>query len=560
MSISFISNSGRFTAAFLLTAALAACEGDQGAQGPTGPEGPPGAPGSPGGLDPALTTADKAFIGLGGEDVITGLTSFSVTSEGTRLMLGENVDPEDGSATVSAFTSTATFDLENDALRIDWDRDYFFFTGSLAYSEVINGNLGYVKGSDLVLAPPDPDALAAMPSDRMAAIRKEQRLLNPLLLMRAVSATPTMATDGGPALLDGVVHERLVVEDAVSDITLYINPNNGQITKLEAWENDHLRRDVLVEVFYADWQVNGQVQYPGAVFLTYDGELLHAETRTFAANAAVGDIGIPAGIDPAPAFVQADADRGMRNHQFLLQFLSLGIPNTGVQDTIVAVPLDNVDPAQAKLFHLTGGTHHSLAIKQQNGVVIAEAPLYPERSKAIMEWVETQFGAGTQVTHVLVTHHHFDHTAGLREFVAAGAQIVVHQEARVFFEGIFRAPSTIVPDTLSMAPVQPKIVSVSDDGEFAAEDASATVRAIPMGSSHAKDMMLIYVEIAGSETVFISDIFTPGIPAAGAGPGPGEVLAAIQDDGLIVAKIAGGHGLGTATLAELEAIVNPPAP
>jgi glyoxylase-like metal-dependent hydrolase (beta-lactamase superfamily II) len=558
MSISSISLGGRLTAAFLLTAALAACEGDQGAQGPAGPPGAPGEPGAPGGIDPELSTAGKAFIGLGGEDAITALTSFSVQSEGTRLMIGEGVDPEDGSATVSAFSSTTTFDLEKDALRIDWDRDYFFFTGSLAYSEVINGNLGYVQGSDLVLAPPSPDALAAMPSDRMAAIRKEQRLLNPLLIMRDVADAPATGTAGGLALLDGVVHERLVVDDVVSDITLYVNPTTGHIAKLETWENDHLRRDVLVEVFYADWQVNGDVQYPGAVFLAYDGELLHAETRTFAANAAVGDVEIPAGIDPAPAFVQEDADRGMRNHQFLLQFLSLGIPNTGVQDTILAVPLDNPDPELAKLFHLTGGTHHSLAIKQAGGVVIAEAPLYPERSKAILEWVVDQFGAGTQVTHVLVTHHHFDHTAGLREFVAAGAQIVVHAEARVFFDGIFRAPSTIVPDSLSEAPVQPKIVSVSDDGEFVAQDASATVRAIPMGSSHSKDMMLIYVEIAGSETVFVSDIFSPGFVSVPGGAA--EVLAAIEDSNLVVAKIAGGHGMGTATLAELQAIVNPPAP
>jgi glyoxylase-like metal-dependent hydrolase (beta-lactamase superfamily II) len=558
MSISakLISRSGRFTAAFLFTAALAACEGPEGPAGAPGPQGPPGAPGE-GGLDPSLTTADKAFTGLGGEGIITGLTSFSVQAEGTNLMIGENFDPEDGSATIGAFTSTTTYDLANDAFRIDWKRDFFFFGASREYSEIVNADLGYVQGSDLVFAPDDPAAQAAMPSDRMAAIRKEQRLLNPLLIMRDVAATPTIATEGGPALLDGVVHERLVIEDAVSDITLYVNPNTGLITKLETWENDQLRRDVLLEVFYADWQTNGQVQYPGAVFLALDGELLHAETRTFTANATIeGDaLAIPS-LTPAPEFVQADADRGMRSHQFLQQFASLGVPITGVQSTIVAIPLDNADPAQAKLFHLTGGTHHSLAIKQENGVVIAEAPLYPERTKAILDWVETQF-PGTPVTHVIITHHHFDHTAGLREFVAAGAQIVVHQEARVFFEGIFRAPSTIVPDTLQTAPVQPKITSVSDDGVFDLLDpAGARVCAFPMNTSHAKDMMMIYVEIPGSQTVFISDIFSPGFPANPAAAG--ELLAAIQDRELTVAKIAGGHGMGTATLAELDAIVNPP--
>jgi glyoxylase-like metal-dependent hydrolase (beta-lactamase superfamily II) len=555
MSISSISHGGRFTVAFLLTTALAACTGDR---GPAGEQGPPGQPGQPGGLDPALSTTDKAFAGLGGEAAITAITSFAIQSEGTRLMIGEGFDPDGGSVTVSAFTSTTTHDLAGDAFRIDWDRDFFFIPGALAYSEIVNGELGYVKGSDLILAPPNPDALAALPSDRLAAIRKEQRLLNPLLILRDVAATPAIASEGGPALLDGVVHERLVIEDEVSDMTLYIDPKNGQITKLETRENDHLRRDVLLEVFYADWQASGDVQYPGAVFLTFDGELLHAETRTFQVN-ATADVAIPAGIEPAPAFDQVAADRGEHSHQYMQQFVSLGIPSTGVQASVVAAPLDNADPAQARVFHLTGGTHHSLAVRQAGGVVIVEAPLYPERSQAILDWVETQFGAGTQVTHVIATHHHFDHSAGLREFVAAGAEIVVHEAGRAFFEGIFRASSTIVPDTLSTSPgVQPKIATVSATGRLELDDASAPVHVLPMSTSHARDMVLVHVDVAGSETVFVSDVFSPGFPAAG--PGPGETLANIVDYQLTVAKIAGGHGAGTATLAELEAIVNPPAP
>jgi glyoxylase-like metal-dependent hydrolase (beta-lactamase superfamily II) len=555
MTVSSISRGGRITAAVLLSAALAACTGDR---GPAGEQGPPGQPGQPGGLDPSLSAADKAFLGMGGEEAITAITSFSIQAEGTRLVLSEGFDPEDGAVTASVFTNTTTYDLANDAFRIDWDRDYLYLPGALAYSEVVNGDLGYIKGSDLVFAPPNPDALAAMPSDRMAAVRREQRLLNPLLILRDVASTAAGATEGSPTLLDGVVHERLVVSDTVSNITLYINPRNGQISKLETRENDHLRRDVAIEVFYADWQASGDVLFPGAVFLTVDGEMLLAETRTFQANATVGDVAIPATVDPAPVFDQVAADRGMHSHQHMQQYVSLGVPTTGVQSNVVAVPLDNADPAQARVFHLTGGSHNSLAVRQADGVVIVEAPLYPERSQAIMEWVETQFGAGTRVTHVIATHHHFDHSSGLREFVAAGAQIVMHEESRRFFEGIFRAPSTIVPDTLAMMPgVEPKISTVADDGSFDLADANAPVGVYPMATTHAKDMVLVHVDIPGSEVVFVSDVFSPGTPPLG--PGPGETLAAIVEHDLTVTTIAGGHG-ATATLQQLEDIVNPPVP
>src|SRR5262249_4045238 len=54
---------------FVIAAASAAsgCEGDQGAPGPQAP---------PGGIDPATPAIDKAYLGAGGRDALTGLTGF----------------------------------------------------------------------------------------------------------------------------------------------------------------------------------------------------------------------------------------------------------------------------------------------------------------------------------------------------------------------------------------------------------------------------------------------------------------------------------------------------
>lgn len=560
MSIASISRGGRLSAAFLLTAALAACEGPEGPAGPTGPQGPPGAPGTGGGgLAPGLSTIDKAFAGLGGQAAVTGLTSFSVEAEGTRMVLSEGFDPDGGSEEASTFTNTTVHDLEAGAFRIDWDRDFLFpFPGSLAYSEVVNGDLGYVKGTDsMFVNPADPEALAALPSDRMAAIRKEQRLLNPVLLLREVAADPALASEGGLVVINDSIHEKLVIEDDVSDINLFINSNTGQILKVETMENDHLRRDVALEVFYADWQESGGVRFPGAVVLTVAGEVIHAETRTVTANGASADVAIPSGLNPAPTYVEADAERGEHNHQWLQQFVSLGIPTTGVQDQVMAVPLDNEDPAQARVFHLMGGTHHSLAVRQANGVVIVEAPLYPERSQAIMDWVETQFGAGTLISNVILTHHHFDHSAGARELLGTGATLVVHEAAVPFFEKIVARPSTLVPDLLVESGFDPNIRQVLDDTQFLLDDANAPILVYSLPSTHARDLLLVYVDLPGNGILFVTDIFSPGFPPAGTGPE--EILTALSDYELSVDLIAGGHGTGTATLDVLEDFVNPPA-
>jgi glyoxylase-like metal-dependent hydrolase (beta-lactamase superfamily II) len=53
---------------------------------------------------------------------------------------------------------------------------------------------------------------------------------------------------------------------------------------------------------------------------------------------------------------------------------------------------------------------------------------------------------------VVNTHDHFDHTGGLRAFVAEGATIVTHQMNKPYYEKIFNYPHQLVPDKLSQAP------------------------------------------------------------------------------------------------------------
>lgn len=547
----------RVAAAFLLTASLAGCTGDEGPAGPAGERGEPGTPGENGGFEPATSTTDKAYAGLGGKAALEALTSFAFKASGNHLMLGEGFDARDGSVNVSVYENTTQYDVAADAFRIDSQRQFFFIPAEREVSEVVNGNLGYVLGSNSVFVPPsDPPVAAAMLSDQVGALRKELRLLNPQLILQDVAAAPTTATEGTPALYNGVLHETLVVTDAVAPITLYVNPFDGTISKLETKENDHLRRDVALEVFYSDWQgAAGQVKYPGAVLLAVDGELVRAETRTeFQVNVEV-DATIPT-LDPAPVFVEADATRGMKNNQWLQQFAGLGIPLYGFQTFVQATPLDNAVAADAKVFHLTGGSHNSLAVKQANGVIIIEAPLYPERSVEILKWVETTFGAGTPVTHVISTHHHFDHSAGLRGFVAAGVPVVMQENSVGFFTEIFRAPSTISPDGQAGAPKEPSFVTVADGGSRTFADADASVVAYHSTSSHSNDMLIIQVQSNGQSFLFASDIYSPGQP-----PNPpvaAELYRSITDEHDIdVDVLVGGHG-ATAPFSELENFVNPP--
>ena len=72
-----------------------------------------------------------------------------------------------------------------------------------------------------------------------------------------------------------------------------------------------------------------------------------------------------------------------------------------------------------------------MPIEQEDGVVTVAAPLHPERSDAILAWVGEAF-PGKFVTQVIATHHHDDHSAGLRLFVAAGVTVIGHFDAEPY--------------------------------------------------------------------------------------------------------------------------------
>ena len=74
----------------------------------------------------------------------------------------------------------------------------------------------------------------------------------------------------------------------------------------------------------------------------------------------------------------------------------------------------------------TGGTHHSVAIDQPDHIVVVEAPQNEARSLAVIAKVKETI-PNKPIRYLINTHHHFDHSGGLRTYVDEGATIVTHQ-------------------------------------------------------------------------------------------------------------------------------------
>ena len=60
--------------------------------------------------------------------------------------------------------------------------------------------------------------------------------------------------------------------------------------------------------------------------------------------------------------------------------------------------------------------------------------------------------AGKQVTTLIVTHHHFDHTAGLRAAVSRGLAVISHRGNEAIFREMIARPAVVFPDELAKNP------------------------------------------------------------------------------------------------------------
>ncbi len=102
------------------------------------------------------------------------------------------------------------------------------------------------------------------------------------------------------------------------------------------------------------------------------------------------------------------------------------------------------------------------------------------------------------------SHHHGDHAAGLRAFVAEGANIVTHEMNRRFYEEVvLKAPRTLLADTLSRNPRPAMFTWVRDRQVIT--DGVRTLEVYHVPNGHAANLLMSY--LPKEKLLIITDIF-----------------------------------------------------
>jgi glyoxylase-like metal-dependent hydrolase (beta-lactamase superfamily II) len=94
------------------------------------------------------------------------------------------------------------------------------------------------------------------------------------------------------------------------------------------------------------------------------------------------------------------------------------------------------------VWFLNGGAPMSVLVEFSDHVVIIEAPQDAARSAATISAVKSAMPA-KPIRYVVNTHHHFDHSGGLRGYVTAGIPLITHALNARYFAQILGAKAAI---------------------------------------------------------------------------------------------------------------------
>ncbi len=232
---------------------------------------------------------------------------------------------------------------------------------------------------------------------------------------------------------------------------------------------------------------------------------------------------------------------------------ALEVPEVVRQATAPPVRVESQRLAEG-VWLVAGGSHNSVAVAFQDFIVIFEGPQNEERSLAVIEEAQKLI-PGKPIRYVVNTHHHFDHSGGLRTFVAEGATIVTHEVNRPFFEQTFQASATLLPDRLSQNPKPATFETVTD--KHVLTDGTRTMEIHHLqGNMHNEGMLVAY--LPRERILLQADVFTPLAPNAPPPATPNanalNLYENLQRLRLNVARIAPIHGQ-VAPIAELRRAV-----
>jgi glyoxylase-like metal-dependent hydrolase (beta-lactamase superfamily II) len=343
----------------------------------------------------APQTPEQQFItdaaeSLGGRDRVLAVRTLVAQGEGTQFNLGQDMRPGASGQTFAVSALTRQIDLAGRRMRTELTRtpNFAFFQGPAPQRQVqgLDGEVAFNVA---------PNGTATRLAAPATEDRRAEFYHHPIVIVAA-------------ALAPGAVVSNVRTEgtERVGDITtadgrrlvLALNAS-GEPARIASPSYHANLGDVILSTHFADYAEHAGLRLPGRAISKVD-DFTIADLRFSAprVDAELADLTAPAAVASAPTPAPA-------------------VPNVVAEQVAPGVWL------------LAGQSHHSALVELSDHLMLIDAPQSEARTLAVIAKAR-ELRPDKPLTTVVTTHHHFDHTAGIRAAVSQGLTVVTHRNPR----------------------------------------------------------------------------------------------------------------------------------
>jgi hypothetical protein len=393
------------------------------------------------GASPERQLVTRAADALGGRERVMGVKTLQIVGYGELAYFngGGNItgDPAAPQKWQKVLDYTRTIDLEHGRTRVQQrlKMDFVFAStvGQLGLNrsnETLDGDMAYDIGGGFLAAPQPGTPQPRRAAPAAARQRRLEMLAHPLTIVRAAldpgTTLSNLRKQGNLQLVDVTVRQG-------DTLTLAVNGTSN----LPAWvsyvgPNVNLG-DVTYRTAFTGYVPEKGIQLPTGLATTIDFRNV-VQSKLYVdrniVDAAIEDLSAPASVRAAQPAQGGPAGPA-------------GTPR----------PIKVAD----HVWFLNGNTFFEF----DDHITMVEANRTDAALRAILDVVNALV-PGKRVTQVIQTHHHFDHSAGLRAAVAEGLTIISRRGNEGIFREMVARPAKLFPDALGRSPRPLKFIPVDD--------------------------------------------------------------------------------------------------
>jgi glyoxylase-like metal-dependent hydrolase (beta-lactamase superfamily II) len=492
-------------------------------------------------LQPAAAQAvnnlvSDAVKALGGADALRALKTVSISGEAKYWEPGQSKVAGGEPKHVEDVKFTITRDLAGGMARTQWDRDHKYPDPALIikYTETASPTGGFVTD--------DKGAHAAMAGARLATHLRELARTSPTLLLKAMDNPKDVKTVN---LQVGKTSYRAVsFADGGNTFIIAFDPVTKLPAAIRTMDDDNVHGDAPFDAVLGDWKSVGNVKVAHSISTRINGIEVGKVTYTqVTANPTVAadTFAVP---DAVKSALKGPAT-GNVPHQWIIRRLYMSrfvdseqpfVPPGGKLSLVELAP---------GVQHTQGGGANNLIVEMDDHLVMFDSPYGEAQSRMAIDLAKAKY-PGKPIKYLVQTHHHMDHSGGMRTYVAEGATILVAAQTQAYFNKALRNARAVANDEQQKARKPVKIVAVKDQ-HVLKDKAGNEIRIYNIKNPHADGYLLGHVVKAN--VVFVTDLISPRGPVARS-EGSLAVGEALKKYGITGSTIAGGHGT-TAKQAEI---------